>query len=129
MASAAIAAGLLVGCQQLHRGVNVPGVPREYFACPVALLRASDLPNRGESGCSYEGSTVLFPNGDEIRVGAVGTSERKQRGVDGEIIVTNWGVPGIGAVEIQATTVRFYGTTQDALELEVEALVRERGLR
>ena len=128
-AAAAAACGVLVlllgGCSS--GGVSVPPGAGDLEPCPVATIDVTSLAQMGEPGCNLAGSTLRFPTGEEFELGEPGsgggiTSSRMRTH---EVRAANWGIPGAGAVDITDGVVTVWGSTQWAVELQLEALALE----
>lgn len=95
--------------------------------CPVATIDVTSLPQLGEPGCNLAGSTLLFPTGEEYEVkdsGIAGTM-MDSRTPTRELRAVNWGIPGVGAVDITDGVVTVWGSTQWAVELQLKQLALE----
>ena len=118
---AAVLATLLSGCTE--SGVRVPPGAEELQPCPVRRIDVTTLGDMGEPGCDLAGTTLIFPGGKEILVGAPGWSGAATDSRSGEWVrAAAWGVPGVGAVQINGTTVTVWGSTQEAVDLQLQLL-------
>ena len=128
-AAAVAACGILVlllgGCSS--GGVSVPPGADELDPCPVATIGVTSLPQLGEPGCNLAGSTLLFPTGEEFEVEETGVAGgmSSSRTPTHQIRAVNWGVPGVGAVDITDGVVTVWGSTQWAVELQLKQLALE----
>lgn len=128
-AAAGAACGVLIlllgGCSR--GGVSVPPGADDLQPCPVDTIDVTALAQMGEPGCNLAGSTLLFPTGEEYEIMEIGVAGgmSSSRMPTHQLRAVNWGVPGVGAVDITDGVVTVWGSTQWAVELQLKQLALE----
>lgn len=124
VALALATSALAAGCS--HGGVTVPDGAADLRPCPVRTIDVTALREMGEPGCNLEGSVLVFPNGREMTLGAPGWNGGATDSSSGEWVrAAAWGVPGVGAAYITGRNVTVWGSTPDAVDLQLQLLALE----
>lgn len=133
--AAIVGATSLTGCRP--QGVDIPKGSENLQPCPQREIRVEDLPQIGKPGCDLAFSTVEFEGeyfdyaaggggGASVEIGPVGHISSPMKVVDGktrEVIVVNWGVPGVGVASIEDGKLRaIWATSPEAEELQYRQL-------
>ena len=125
----AVACGVLIlllgGCSR--GGVSVPPGADDLEPCPTATIDVTALAQMGQPGCNLAGSTLLFPTGEEYEIMEPGIAGgmSSARMPTHQLRAVNWGIPGVGAVDITDGVVTVWGSTQWAVELQLKQLALE----
>lgn len=128
-ASAAAACGVLVlflgGCS--NGGVSVPPGADALEPCPIATIDVTSLGSDGTAGLQPRRLDAAFPAGEEFEVEESGVAGgmSSSRTPTHQVRAVNWGVPGVGAVDITDGVVTVWGSTQWAVELQLKQLALE----
>lgn len=115
----------LSGCAP--RGVSVPHGFDSLVQCEPRAIEAERMHEIGEPGCNLEGSSVIMPDGTQIRLGQVGgVGSQQWFGSDGtggtEYMSVNWGIPGAAVSMIGPTGSQIWATSNEALDLQEQQL-------
>lgn len=120
-----VAVGLLLpGCAAGGRGVTVPPGWDELEECDVMSVAAEDLAREGAPACDLAGSSLSFPSGmGMVTIPEVGEVFSRQVSGEPQILVVNWGVPGVGAASIDdGRVVDVWASTAEAEDLQRQQL-------
>ena len=132
---------ILAGCQGQPRGVTIPPGSDDLSPCPVSDIPIDELSASGEPGCDLTGSTLTFTDetlefavgppafdGDTptVTVPSVGAVFSQGDGSGRELLIVNWGVPGVAVAAIEDRhAVAIWSTSESALELHRRQLTVE----
>lgn len=132
---------LLVGCQAQPRGVSIPPGADDLPPCPITQIPITELSVRGEPGCDLTGTSLTFPDRllsvalgppaadgstPTLTVPAVGAVFSQGDGGGRELLIVNWGVPGVGVAAIEDRhVVAIWASSDSALELQHQQLAVE----
>ncbi len=132
---------ILAGCQAQPGGVSIPPGASDLPPCPVTQIPVGELAAWGEPGCDLTGSSLTFA--DESRsfavgpptvdgstptltVPAVGAVFSQGDGDGRELLIVNWGVPGVGVAAIEdQRLVAIWASSESALDLQHQQLAVE----
>ncbi|WP_298942420.1 hypothetical protein [uncultured Microbacterium sp.] len=133
-----VGAASLTGCRP--QGVDIPKGWENLQPCPQREIRVEDLPQIGKPGCDLAFSTVVFegdyadyafaweagggwPVVEIISVGYVTAPTKVVDGKTREVLVVNWGVPGVGVASIEDGKLRaIWATSPEAEDLQYRQL-------
>ena len=109
------------------KGVSVPLGYDSLVQCEPRAIEAERMHEIGEPGCNLEGSSVIMPDGTQIRLGQVGgVGSQSWFGADGEggteYMSVNWGIPGAAVSQIGPTGAQSWATSDEALDLQAQQL-------
>lgn len=129
------------GCQAEARGVRVPPGAQGLATCSVAEIPIGELGARGEPGCDLVGTTLTFPDetaeyavgppssdgaAPTLTIPAVGAVFSQGDGQGRELLIVNWGVPGVGVAAIESgRLVKLWASSEAALDLQRQQLAVE----
>ena len=132
---------ILAGCQAQPRGVSIPPGADDLSPCPVTQIPVGELSARGEPGCDLTGTSLTFadetltfavgpPTADgstpTLTVPAVGAVFSQGDGDGRELLIVNWGVPGVGVAAIDdQRLVAIWASSESALDLQYQQLAVE----
>lgn len=109
-----------------ERRAAVPDGAEDLKTCSIRKIDVTALSEMGEPGCDLEGSILVFPNGHEMTLGAPGWNVGSTDSRSGEWVrAAAWGVPGVGAAYITDGNVTVWGSTPDAVDLQLQLLARD----
>lgn len=141
LAACMLAAPVLTGCGE-SRGVTIPPGYDNLATCASSELPISALADEGAPGCDLEGSTITFdelegrfdvdvirtnPDGvPALTITSVGASFAQGDGQGRELLMVNWGIPGVGVALIDnGELAEIWASTDEALELHRLAVQSE----
>ncbi|WP_157535991.1 hypothetical protein [Microbacterium sp. Root166] len=108
------------------RGVSVPLGADELAPCEGASINVEDLEAAGEPGCNLAGSSLTFPDGvARLAIPQVGSvfSHQDSRLGNREILIVNWGVPGVAAAIVEGDQLlELWASGSAALDLHRQQL-------
>jgi hypothetical protein len=126
------------GCQGQPRGVSIPPGAEDLAPCPVKQIPIGDLAAMGEPGCDLTGASLTFadeelafavgpPAADgsapTLTIPSVGAVFSQGNGDGRELLVVNWGVPGVGVALIEGgRLLAIWASSDSALDLQHQQL-------
>lgn len=132
---------VLAGCQGQPRGVSIPSGAENLEPCPASQIPVGDLAAMGEPGCDLTGTSLTFggetlafavgpPTADgsvpTLTIPSVGAVFSQGDGGGRELLIANWGVPGVGVAAIEDRhLVAIWASSDRALDLQRQQLVIE----
>ena len=131
----------LAGCQGQPRGVAIPPGSEDLPPCSVAQVPIDELAAMGEPGCDLTGTSLTFADEmlmfaagppaagggtPSLTVPSVGAVFSQGEGDDRELLIVNWGVPGVGVAAIEdGRLIEIWASSDSALELQRQQLAVE----
>jgi len=131
----------LAGCQGQARGVSISPGSEDLSTCPVAQIPISELSAMGEPGCDLAGTSLTFaedtlafavgppPLGGgapTLTVPSVGAVFSQGDGEGRELLIVNWGVPGVAVAALDdGRAVQIWASSAAAKDLQLQQLAIE----
>ncbi len=116
----------LTGCQGDSEGVSIPAGYEDLERCavdrPVPVEELATDPALRD--CDPQGVTVIYPDGQTIKVDEVGAAQASFPQTGNSYELTNWGVPGISAAYDDSAGIAVWGT-RAAVKLHIEVLYKD----
>lgn len=128
-----IVGAAITGCGTSPQGVIVPQGADDLPMCPLTQLSLSELAIGGAPGCDLEGSTIGFDELEgkfsfealreinippSLTITAVGASFSQDDAHGRELIVVNWGVPGVAVALVDnGRLVDIWASSSEARDL------------
>lgn len=129
---------ILSGCQAQSGGVTIPSGSEDLPPCPVQRIPVEELSALGKPGCDLAGTSLVFENeaagfavgppstdssGPTLTVPAAGAVFSQGNGEGRELLVINWGVPGVGVAAIEdERLLSIWASSDAALDLQHQQL-------
>ncbi|MGC5172481.1 hypothetical protein ACLQ2Q_17740 [Microbacterium sp. DT81.1] len=131
----------LAGCQGQARGVSIPPGFEDLPTCPVAQVPISELSAMGEPGCDLAGTSLTFAEDTlafavgpppldggvpALTIPSVGAVFSQGDGKGRELLIVNWGVPGVAVAAIDdGRAVQMWASSAAAQDLQLQQLAIE----
>lgn len=105
------------------QGVTVPPGYEDLTPCSPTRIPIESLERVGEPGCDLAGSSLTVDGWPEVMIPRVGEAFSQGDGTGRELMISNWGIPGVGVAEVSdRVLVDLWATTPEANVLQRQQL-------
>lgn len=104
------------------QGVTVPPGFEDLSPCAPTRIAIESLESVGHPGCDLTGSTLTVSGWPEAVIPGVGEAFSQGDGTGRELMISNWGIPGVGVAEVSEGVLVDLWATPEANDLQRQQL-------